>query len=338
MTILVLTSLGFYFEWEPWNATWYERTFWTSSIVEPNSDGEIVGDDPDQFAPSEPYFDMAVLSIPVDEIRSGGVLKDAIPALTNPRLSAADTASYLSEGDRVIGIVAGGEARAYPLKIIEQHEIINDDVNGVPLVVTYCPLCDSSAVFDRRTRIGIREFGVSGLLYNSNVLMYDRGGQPQSLWSQVMAAGVSGPANTKMLDALPLEVTTWKDWRSRHPDTKVLSTETGHHRNYDERPYARYYASPDLAFSVNAMSDRLPPKAQVLGVWIGDVFRAYPNRAFGPTRARAEETLGGKKVVIEFNEVANSLRVSTAGDGIHWMYSYWFAWYAMHPNTEVFEP
>jgi hypothetical protein len=110
--------------------------------------------------------------------------------------------------------------------------------NGIPVVVTYCPLCDSSEVFDRRTEIGKREFGVSGLLYNNNVLMYDRGGQPESLWSQVMASGVSGPANTKSLNALPLEVTTWKDWRSRHPDTKVVSIETGHDREYHSRPSA----------------------------------------------------------------------------------------------------
>ncbi len=232
LVAFVLTVCGIYSNWESWNVDWYERTFWPDNSI------EVVDDNSELFAPSVPTFDMAHVSIPVAEILSGGVMKDSIPALTDPKMSLVGEATYLADEERVIGIVAGGEARAYPLQNLDYHEIINDDVNGIPVVVTYCPLCDSSAVFDRRTKIGKREFGVSGLLYNNNVLMYDRGGQPESLWSQVMASGVSGPANTKSLNALPLEVTTWKDWRSRHPDTKVVSIETGHDREYHSRPSA----------------------------------------------------------------------------------------------------
>jgi len=127
-------------------------------------------------------FDLSQLSIPIGELRFPGLSKDGIPALTNPALIPADEASALPPEARVIGAVVEGEARAYPLRILNRHEIVNDRIRDVPVAVTYCPLCDSAVIFDRRTPRGEREFGVSGLLYNSNVVMYDRGGDPESLW------------------------------------------------------------------------------------------------------------------------------------------------------------
>jgi hypothetical protein len=174
------------------------------------------------------------------------------------------------------------------------------------------------------------------LLYNSNVLMYDRGGDPESLWSQVLTRGISGPGADKALTALPLELTTWKDWRERHPNTRVLSSDTGYQRNYDRNPYESYFAMPRLMFPAKPLSDRLPKKARVLGVWTKNGIRAYPESAFGPERTRVEDELGGKRIVIEFNPEANSLRVVEADQGVHWLYSLWFAWHALHPNTEVF--
>lgn len=284
----------------------------------------------------QPAFDLSTTVIPASEIHAGGPPKDGIPALTNPKFVTADNATYLQSDDRVIGLLASGEARAYPLKILDHHEIVNDRIGNLSVAVTYCPLCDSCAVFDRRTPLGERDFGVSGLLYNSNVLMYDRGGEPESLWSQVMTKGVSGPAASKSLKALPLELTTWKDWQSRYPNTKVLSMNTGHARNYSQSPYAPYFATPQLMFPAQPASDRLPAKARVLGVWTGKTARAYPESMFSRDRTRVEETLDGKKLVIEFNPDAKSLRVVEADDGVSWMYSFWFAWYAMRPTTDVF--
>jgi hypothetical protein len=176
------------------------------------------------------------------------------------------------------------------------------------------------------------------LLYNSNVLMYDQGGQPESLWSQVMTEGVSGPAARKTLKALPLELSTWKEWRSRQPETKVLSIETGHRRDYSRSPYAGYSNTPGLMFPAKPTNDQLPAKARVLGVWTGKMARAYPEPVFGQDHTRIEDTLDDKTIVLEFNPESKSLRVAKADEGVHWIYSLWFAWYAMRPGTDVFKP
>ena len=285
---------------------------------------------------SRPSFDLSRLVVPARELLPGGPPKDGIPALTNPKFMAANEATYLRPKDRIIGFVTAEESRAYPLKILNHHEIVNDQIGVLPVAVTYCPLCDSCAVFDRRTELGESEFGVSGLLYNSNVLMYDRGGHPESLWSQVLTRGISGPAAEKSLRALPLELTTWQDWLSRYPETKVLSPETGHRRDYTRDPYEGYFTAPQLMFPAKPRSDRLATKARILGVWTDKMVRAYPQSAFGPNRQRVADTLDGKSIVIEFNPQARSLRVTQADDGVYWMYSLWFAWYALRPDTDVF--
>lgn len=281
-------------------------------------------------------FDMSQANLDPREIRSGGPPKDGIPALTNPRAIAVGEADFLRPTDRVVGLVIGNQARAYPISILNYHEIVNDKLGGAPVAVTYCPLCDSAAAFDRRTDFGVREFGVSGLLYNSNVLMYDRGGTIESLWSQVLARGVSGPGVGKSLAALPLEVTTWKAWAERHPATTVVSLETGHQRDYRANPYRDYFRGNALMFPAEPASDRLGAKERVLGVWHGTTARAYPLSAFGRNQRRLTDTVDGKQLTVVYDPEAKSLRVEKADDGLQWMYSFWFAWYAMRPETTVF--
>ncbi len=283
-----------------------------------------------------PSFDLRNAIIPVREIRSGGPPKDGIPALTNPPAISVQQAAYLKESDRVAGVVLGDEARAYPLKILNYHEIVNDHLGAVPIAVTYCPLCDSVVVFDRRAEGGEREFGVSGLLYNSNVLMYDRGGEPESLWSQVLAKGVSGPGAGQELKTLPVELVTWEDWRTRHPQTTVLSSQTGHARDYQTNPYRRYFAGRGLMFPVRRTSNALPQKSLVLGVWSNGEARAYPVSAFQGKDQKLEQELDGKQFAIVYDHETGSLRVQSAEAGIQWMYSFWFAWHAFRPHTEVF--
>jgi len=292
----------------------------------------------EQLQRRPPTFDLSSVVVDTREIFSGGPAKDGIPALTNPRYMKAAEARHLRPDDRVIGLAIGKDIRAYPLAILNHHEIVNDTVGNTPVAVTYCPLCDSAAVFDRRTPLGDREFGVSGLLYNSNVLMYDRGGKPESLWSQVKSEGISGPAATKELTTLPVELTTWKTWVSRYPETTVLSTETGHARDYSRNPYAEYFNRKDLLFPAKPSSEKLPAKSRVLGVWTGKSTRAYPESAFGRDLTRVSEELDGKKLTVEYNPDARSLRVAEADEGIRWMYSLWFAWYAYHPDTSVYSP
>lgn len=290
---------------------------------------------PQRQGPSQ--FDLSELTIPRDEIRSGGVAVDGIPAITNPRTVSASQADFLQGDDRVVGVVLGGEARAYPISILTQHEIINDQLGEIPLAVTYCPLCDSVVVFDRRTPLGRLEFGVSGLLYNSNVLMYDRSQNP-SLWSQMKAEGVSGAAAGKELDLLPMSLTTWSQWQERHPATDVVSANTGYPRSYSRNPYARYFRSADLRFPAQPLSDRLPLKEPVLGILHEGQAYAIPVSAFGGQSKQVETEIGGKTIEIAYDANSHTLRVITADRGLEWMNSFWFAWHAFYPQSEVLMP
>ncbi|MDP6555244.1 MAG: DUF3179 domain-containing protein [Pirellulaceae bacterium] len=281
-------------------------------------------------------FDLSRATIPSTEVYRGGPPKDGIPALTDPRMVLADDAAYLGETDRVIGVTLGGEARAYPIKILNYHEVVNDSIGGQPVAITYCPLCDSAAAFDRRAGSQIREFGVSGLLYNSNVLMFDRKAIVESLWSQMMTASVSGPSARQNLKTIPLELTTWSDWRRRNPTTIIMSINTGHDRDYRRSPYELYFASlQELVFPVDKTSDRLPMKAPVLGVWTDDTARAFPLSAFDEKNTTLEDELNGRVISLVYNPKARSLRIEHADDGVQWVYSLWFAWYAFHPDTDV---
>ncbi len=248
-------------------------------------------------------FDFSTHLIDPDQVRRGGPPKDGIPALTDPDVLPAGEAGHVSPDDRVIGVQFNGEARGYPISILTWHEAVNDTLGGRPLVVTYCPLCRSSLVFDRSIGGQVREFGISGLLYQSNVLLYDRQSNPEaeSLWSQVGMRAVTGPAARRGLELnlLPSELTTWQDWRSRHPDTTVLSPDTGHARPYDRNPYEDYFASDRLLFPVENTGTRrsdLAPKDLVAILGAGAEARAVALRdvreAAGPEgRARLDRGL-----------------------------------------------
>jgi hypothetical protein len=246
----------------------------------------------------------------------------------------AASAGFVQPRDRVVGVLIGGHSRAYPIAILTQHEIVNDRLGEIPIAVTYCPLCDSVVVFDRRTPLGDLEFGVSGLLYNSNVLMYDRS-RRTSLWSQLKAKGVSGPAADISLKTLPMELTTWKSWADRHPTTDVMAERTGFSRNYRRNPYATYFRQPQLMFPVQPIDNRLPTKEVVLGIWDETTALAVPLASFGGRSRQIEQVINGKRVVIAYTAKDQTIRVVSADDGVSWANAFWFAWAAFHPETEV---
>uniref|UniRef100_A0A7C2JXR6 DUF3179 domain-containing protein n=1 Tax=Schlesneria paludicola TaxID=360056 RepID=A0A7C2JXR6_9PLAN len=290
---------------------------------------------------SDPFrtFDLRNTAIARDQIHSGGPPVDGIPSLSRPKFIAAAQARYLEPSDRVIGVVMEGATKAYPLKVLNYHEAVNDQIGKTPIAVTYCPLCDSVAVFDRRLSDEVLEFGISGLLYNSNVLLYDRrrdGGM--SLWSQMKTASVAGPRVRTALKALPVELTTWSDWRARYPETTVLSTDTGHQRDYSRSPYGGYFATPDLMFPVEPVNRCLPLKTQVLGVWSDKAAIAFPISAFDSLKSRQETqaVVAGKELTLEFDPSSRSLRVVKAADELQWVYAFWFAWAAFHPETDIY--
>ena len=284
-----------------------------------------------------PEFDLENTSVEVTEIIQGGPGKDGIPALVSPVTTSADQAKYLSSDDRVIGVVIDGEARAYPLAIMNYHEVANDRLGGRPIGIAYCPLSHAASVFDRLSENGEREFGVSGLLYNSNLLMFDRNEEAESLWSQVMNESIAGEQVGNKLDLLPFELTSWHEWQAQHPDSTVLSLETGHNRDYMLKPYANYHANDQLMFDVNPIDDRLPLKEKVLGVIVGDQVKAYPRSEFDIDRMRVEDEIDGKPFVVEFNSATETLRVVEAVAEVRWIYCFWFAWSGTHPQTELFQ-
>jgi hypothetical protein len=280
-------------------------------------------------------FNLEGLSIDQKDIHAGGPPKDGIPALTNPKTVPATQARFLQAGDRVVGVKIGENARAYPIRVLNWHEAINDTLGITPLAVIYCPLCDSVSVVDRRiSKDKTLEFGISGLLLNSNVLLYDR--TDQALWSQVSLSAMSGPHAGKSLVHLPWEIMTFGEWRKAHPKSTVVTLSTGHSRDYQRNPYADYFATDRLRFPVARLDNRLPPRTRVVGVRLGAVTRAYPlERVTGAVKHRVEDEIGGKPLVLEADSTAATIRVVQMPEGAQVVHTFWFAWAAFHPRTEI---
>ncbi len=212
-------------------------------------------------------------NISLDKIKDGGPPKDGIPSIDNPQFVDADDADFVSDSDTVIGLEINGKSKAYPIFILVWHEIVNDIVGGIPVAVTYCPLCYTNQVFERVIDEQKVEFGTSGKLYNNNLLMYDR--YPESYWSQALGLAVKGELTGHELNLVPFDVITWGDWKQLHPDTKVLTTDTGHIRSYTIDPYGNYYTEPRIMFPVEYLDDRLHPKEIIVGFNQDNIYKAY---------------------------------------------------------------
>lgn len=221
--------------------------------------------------PTRPEIDTPALecSLDMNFFASGGVSRDAIPALTNPPTTTPENPAgleYLDGVDRVVGVMLDGEPLAIPLNILYHHEIVNLDGVTENIAVTYCPLTGSSLAFDRAV-IGGAEFGVSGLLFQSNLIMYDRV-TSESLWPQMYAGARCGPRDGQPIPrAFSLE-TTWDGWQALHPDTRVVTSETGFERNYHAvgNPYLAYESSSQWWFPIPPAATTIPSKERVLGI------------------------------------------------------------------------
>ncbi|MGH7792146.1 MAG: DUF3179 domain-containing protein, partial [Thermodesulfobacteriota bacterium] len=205
---------------------------------------------------------------------SGGPPRDGIPAILNPKFESVEKVKWLKDHELVTGIDFKGTQKAYPLRILVWHEAANDEINGVPILISYCPLCGSTLVFKRDYGGKTLTFGISGLLYQSDVLFYDH--QTESLWSQLEMKAVTGEMMGKKFEIFPSVLATWKEWKTKYPQTFVLSRETGFSRDYDRDPYAGYEGSNSIMFPIKQNSDRFHPKEKVLVVISGDVAKAYP--------------------------------------------------------------
>jgi len=281
-------------------------------------------------------FDLSQASIPLDEIKDGGPPKDGMPSIDNPRFIPASEAA-IDGNDRVLGVMFNGIAKAYPISILNYHEIVNDRFADAPVVVTYCPLCGSGLAFDAVLGDLTLTFGVSGLLYNSDLLLYDR--QTSSLWSQMMSEAISGSLLGKKLKPQITKNTTWEEWKSTHPKTWVLSEDTGFSRDYNKNPYPGYAQSNLLLFKVSKMDGRYHPKEFVIGIEIDEMAKAYPLSELSKSDSnRIRDRFEGKNLLINYRPESQQVTVvcEDTGKALPTIRSFWFAWYAFHPKTSVY--
>ena len=282
--------------------------------------------------PERNGFKLTDLKIPLEEIRSGGPPRDGIPSIDKPKFVAPDKADFMQDDDLVLSYTHGGTTRAYPLRILVWHEIVNETIAGKPILVTYCPLCGTAMIFDRKVGKKIRTFGVSGMLYQSDVLMYDR--QDESLWSQLKMQAISGPLSGTKLKWLPSQHLKWKAWKEKFPSGEVLSTETGHKRNYLGQAYARYFTSPNTMFPIPKNNEALPDKDWVVGVIANGKAVAFP-------LADLEKTPEAKQdgVSLKFDPASRLATATDAkGNELPTVTVFWFAWQAFHPETTLWKP
>lgn len=259
--------------------------------------------------------------IRVDEIQWGGVAVNGIPPLDRPAHIPALQASYLDDGDIVFGFFLDGDARAYPKRILAWHELALDRVGDRDLAIVYCTLCGTVIPFDAHVDGKVLTFGTSGLLYRSNKLMFDA--ETGSLWSSLTGQPVVGPLVGSGLElaALPVVTTTWGEWRRRHPDTTVLSLDTGHARDYSEgAAYRAYFATDELMFDVSRRDGRLPNKAEVLVVRSMPAAEANAGTTEAPPVAIAAKRLD-QEPVLHLTVDERNLVVITSSGGANRVYA-----------------
>lgn len=209
------------------------------------------------------------------KILSGGPPKDGIPSIDNPKFLPVEEANkYLNDNDVVLGINHKGVQRAYPLSILNWHEIVNDNLAGDPILITYCPLCRTGIAFERKINNQEVKFGTSGKLFNSNLVMYDRA--TDSYWLQLTGQAIVGELAGLRLKQIPIDTLRWKDWKELFPNTQVLSRDTGFFRDYNTNPYGNYDASSAIFFPTENEDSRLHPKAIIYPVVLDNVQKAYP--------------------------------------------------------------
>jgi len=281
-----------------------------------------------------------------DKIRSGGPPMDGIPSIDNPKYVTVEEADeWIEDNELVLAIDYKGVKRVYPLQILVWHEIVNDFIADDPILITYCPLCGSGIAYESIIDVGtdaegnkIRktvEFGTSGKLYNSNLVMYDR--ETQTYWTQIDGLGIVGELTGQKLKAISIDTVVWRDWKKIHPDSEVLSQKTGHFRNYGKDPYGNYYENSFLIFPVENEDDSVHPKTVIFGIEIDGVYKAYQEDDLIES-AIIEDTVNGVDLILERDEAGIvSITKANTNEEVVKERDFWFAWYAFHPNTELYE-
>jgi len=278
-------------------------------------------------------FELSHHVVPPNEIREGGPAKDAIPAVLEPQFVKAEHATFLESNDKVIGVVIQGRARAYPIKILNWHEVVDDSIAETPLAVTFCPLIQDAAVYSREAGGKTLTLGVSGKLYQSNLVLYDEG--TQSLWSQLEGRALAGPMAGQKLATIPSTVMTWEAWRKKHPATDALSINTGYTRDYGVDPYWGYEHGDQVVSPVTHLDERLSAHELVLGLSAGGQDEAFPLSKLSETAMPLRVQLGGTVLTISYDADSGAATASVSGQRVPAYNGYWFAWAAFHPKTTI---
>jgi hypothetical protein len=274
--------------------------------------------------------------IQLSDLVSGGPPKDGIPSIDNPKFVSIEDSEWIDDNSDIFLIIGENTIKAYPQPILVWHEIVNNEIDGVPVAITYCPLCGSTVAYKRVINDEPVEFGTTGLLYNSNLVMYDR--KTKSYWTQIRGEAVIGELTGTKLEKIPLQTMKWKDAKIRFPQAEVLSKETGFSRSYGTDPYTDYYQREEILFPVkSAQSDYdLGAKTIIIGITINNDSRAYTEFDL-LTQRNITDTLGGE--IIELIKEPDGFMTITnkqTGDTIPWERDFWFAWLAFHPDTTVY--
>jgi hypothetical protein len=265
--------------------------------------------------------DFSKRTVALEEIHSGGPPKDGIPAIDRPHFETVDAAArWLDPREPVIVFEHSGDARAYPLQILMFHEIVNDTVGGVPVAITFCPLCNASIVFDRSVQGAILDFGTTGKLRKSDLVMYDR--QSESWWQQFTGKGIVGRYSGTELRQIPSTIAAFADFRRAYPRGRVLSRETGFSRPYGRNPYRGYDRIGDIPFLfTDPVDPRLPAMERVLGVAADGIVRVYPFSALSAIRIVNDQigsqpiavfTVAGMLSALDAEVIRNSRRIPAA--------------------------
>lgn len=281
--------------------------------------------------------DFSGAKVAKEDLLQGCSGKDCIPSINNPQFETAQEAgSWLAPDDRIFALEYNGVVRAYPQRIMNWHEIVNDEANGTPIAITFCPLCGSTLAFERKVDGVITEFGVSGKLHNSDLVMYDR--YEGNLWQQITGEAIVGPAakRNEELKKVPIITVPWSQWKTEHPNTQVLSRNTGFSRNYDQYPYGTYEENDELLFGVKGLDNSLQIKTPIYGVEINGASKAYPESVFDEDTV-INDQIGDATIKLE-KQANGEIAVTNTetGEEIIPIRLFWFAWAAFHPDTELY--
>jgi len=266
----------------------------------------------------------------VDLVFQGCPQRDCMPSIDQPRFVSAADADYLEAHDLVLSVTHDAITRAYPTRILDRHEIVNDRFGDLPVAITYCPLCGSGLAFVRKLEGEVVELGVSGLLHNNDLIMYDR--KTDSLWQQISGTAIAGPKRGSKLESVPVTMSLWADWKRTQPDAEVLAP-PGDPEDYGKIAYGNYASSDRLLFPVTTRDARLHIKKIIYGAEIGDRSIAV-EASWLMEKGSWEHEIEGQPLRLEVD--ASGGVVGTLGGQpipVHRMY--WFAWYSFHPDTSL---